>query len=273
MSATPDLPTPPALHPITRERHGLRRWQRPPHYLHAAAQPLAPLAGFEAPIAAIRMPLAFVLQAGRPVLVAVLGVPPASNWCVAADGSWTGPYIPALFRAAPFNLHRTPEGKLLLCIDEAAGQVALADSAPGGEPFFSPEGAPVPLLQEVYAFLARLDQGRQNMERGCDALAEHRLLVPWQVVFQTPAGEQPMPGLLRVDEAALRNLPGDALHALMQAGALALAYSQLLSMQNIALLAEWSRAHAAQSPPPAPDLGLVQNLFDPAQPDTIKFNW
>lgn len=276
MSATPDLPTPPALHPITRERHGLRRWQRPPHYLHAAAQPLAPLAGFEIPVAAARLPLAFVKQGEQPVLVALLGAPPASNWCVAPDGRWMGPYIPAIFRAAPFALHRAAEGSAaLLCIDEAVGGVALAESVADGESFFAADGTPAPVLGEAYAFLTRIDQGRAAMALACDALGQQGLLVPWQVAFKTQEREQQVGGLLRIDETALGQLPAEALHTLMQVGALALAYSQLFSMQHFPKLAQWAQAHTPQTPtsPPAPDLGLVQNLFDPTQPDTIKFNW
>lgn len=75
-------------------------------------------------MAALRLPLAFVQQAGRFVLVAVLGLPPARNLCVAPDGQWTGPYVPAVLRAAPFGLRRTPEGQQLLCIDEQAARAA-----------------------------------------------------------------------------------------------------------------------------------------------------
>ena len=293
MTAMPPTPhpTPPsAIHPISRERHGPRRWQRPAHYLHAAAQPLAPLASFEAPVAAVHLPMAFVVQGARPVLVAVLGAPPAANWCVAPDGRWTGPYIPAIFRAAPFALHRVGDGAPLLCIDEGVGQVALADApaapatatAQGEEAFFAADGTPTPMLAQVYGFLTRIDKGREAMERACDALAQHGLLVPWPVVFNTQAGEQPVNGLLRVDEAALRQLPAEALHTLMQKGALALAYSQLVSIQHFGLLAQWASAHAATPAPapvtapqtsPAPDLDLVQKFFEPGAPDTIQFNW
>ena len=81
-----------------------------------------------------------------------------------------------------------------------------------------------------------------------------------------------------VDEAVLRQLPADALHALMQEGAVALAYSQLLSMQHIALLGDWLQARALAATPPAPaaqkpDLDVVRQLFEPGAPDTIQFKW
>lgn len=38
-------------------------------------------------------------------------------------GRWTGPYTPAVFRAAPFALQPAPDGRLLLCVDERVGRV------------------------------------------------------------------------------------------------------------------------------------------------------
>ena len=279
MPTTPDA-APTSLQFVTRERHAGLCWERPAHYQAAAAQVLAPLASFEAPTAASRMPLAFVEQGGRWLLVAVLGVPSGTNLCVAPDGRWTGPYIPAVFRAAPFALQPAPDGRLLLCVDEQVGRVRpMGDGSAGTEPFFAPDGAAAPLVRDVLDFLTRLAQGGKTMERACAALHARGLLVPWKVVFQSPSGEpQPVAGLWRVDEAVLRQLPADALHALMQEGALALAYSQLLSMQHIALLGEWLQARALVSatPTPAaqkPDLDVVRQLFEPGAPDTLRFNW
>lgn len=279
MPTTPEAAST-SLQFVTRERHAGLCWERPAHYHAAAAQVLAPLASFEAPAAASRMPLAFVEQGGRWLLVAVLGVPSGTNLCVAPDGRWTGPYTPAVFRAAPFALQPAPDGRLLLCVDEAAARVRPADqAAAGAEPFFTPDGAAAPLVRDVLDFLTRLAQGGKTMERACAALHARGLLVPWKVVFQSPSGEpQPVAGLWRVDEAVLRQLPADALHALMQEGAVALAYSQLLSMQHIALLGDWLQARALAATPPAPaaqtpDLDVVRQLFEPGAPDTIQFKW
>ena len=124
----------------------------------------------------------------------------------------------------------------------------------------------------------------RTMERACADLHEHGLLAPWKLAFDTGGPpEQASDGLWRVDETALRNLGAEALHSLMQHGALALAYGQLYAVQNITLLADWSRARAtaqakahvpvAPAPTPPPELGMVQKLFDPGESDTIKFNW
>lgn len=289
---------------ITRQRHGTWRWHRPPHYGAAARMAMVPLAGFEVSLASVRLPLAFVQQNGRFALVAVLGIPPALNLCVAPDGQWVGPYTPAVLRAAPFALRRTPEGQQLLCIDETAAQAGPAEEMSGGELFFTPEGTPAPLISQVMGFLTQLDQGTRSMEAACAALHAQGLIVPWDIAFNTEPGgpSKPAQGLWRVDEVALLKLGADALHGLLQQGALALAYGQMFSMHNVGLLADWARARqkparpstaaapATQAVPPttlpaaqaanAPAPAAQAPALEPASPvlglgesDTIRFNW
>jgi len=64
------------------------------------------------------------------------------------------------------------------------------------------------------------------------------------VTLKTGTGEQQIAGLFRTDEAALNQLPGEALLEVRQAGALPLAYCQLLSMQHLPLLGGLIEAHA-----------------------------
>lgn len=244
----------PNIQAITLERHARLRWQRRSNYLFAARQPLAPLVGFEMHSAAAALPIAFLAHGEGWVVAAILGVPPSSNFCVAPDGRWTGPYIPAVLRSNPFSLTKTPNGQLLLCIDEDSG---LVTEGPQGERFFSDDGKPAPATTEILNFLTRMEQGRQATERACTALHKHALLTPWPVSFKSEAGGKPVGGLFRVDEPALAKLPGEALRELMQAGALALAYCQLLSMQHFAKLGEWSQAHAATAGAVAPVAAAV----------------
>lgn len=236
--------TTPQIHPLTVERHAAQRWQHHPDYRFAAQQPLAPLAGFELQQAATCLPMAFLAQGGTWVAAAILGVPPATNLCVTPDGRWTRPYVPAVLRADPFSLYKADSGQWLLCVDEASGQVR---AGPQGEPFYAEDGQLTPTLQAILKLLARVEQGRQAVQRAAAALHAHGLLVPWSIRINTDAGAQAVRGLFRVDEAALGQLPAEALQTLMQAGALALAYAQLLSMQHFATLAP----QAAPGPQPA----------------------
>jgi hypothetical protein len=234
---------------LTVERHAARRWQRHPDYRFAARQPLAPLAAFELQRAAACLPIAFLDQGSTWLAAAVLGVPPSTNLCVTPDGRWTRPYVPALLRADPFSLYKAEHGQWLLCVDEESGQVG---EGPQGEPFYAEDGQLTPPLQALLKLLAEVEQGRQAVQRACTALHAHGLLIPWPIRIRSDAGAQAVGGLFRVDEAALTRLPADALQALMQAGALALAYAQLLSMQHFTTLA----------PSPAP----VSTSVSPSQP-------
>ena len=233
-----------STHVVTRERHAHLRWHRSANYLCAVSQPLAPLAAFEIKKAAVTLPLAFLVHDERCVPMAILGVPPATNLCVAPDGRWIGPYIPAVFRTAPFVLHKAND-VWQLCVDERAARV---DRGPGGELFLEANGTLTPLVRDVMNFLVRIEQGRQMSERAAAALQQHDLLVPWPVRVSTQAGEKAVGGLFCVDQAAVSQLTAGALHALMQAGALALAYAQVLSMQQFSRLGQAFADPTAQSP-------------------------
>ena len=257
--------------PITLERHGPLRWTRPVRYDFAARQALAPLVASELPQACMSLPIAFLQQADAWLVVAVLGVPPDTNLCVASDGRWTGRYIPALFRGHPFSLGVSAQGAPTLCVDHASG---LVHEGPEGERFFTEDGQIAPLISQLIKFLSSVEKSRQATVRACAALHQLGLLMPWTVKVKTSAGEKTLGGLFRINEAALNQLSAESLHELMQAGGMAMAYCQLLSMQHFANMIEGARQQQPKSTAaPQPDLGLAQQLFDKGQSDTIKFNW
>ncbi len=73
---------------------------------------------------------------------------------------------------------------------------------------------------------------------------KHQLIQPWPIKLQTTAGEQAVEGLFRIDEAALNQLPAEALIELRNTGALLCAYCQLLSMQHLQTLGQLAAARA-----------------------------
>ncbi len=227
-----------SLHPVSLSRHGAMRWQRYSSYAFAAGDAVCPLVAQELPKAAMALPLAFVASGEEIVPVAVLGLQPGSNLFVASDGRWLGGYVPAAYRGYPFALANTEDGQQVLCIDEDSG--LLGDSA--GEAFFAEDNLPAPALADVLNFLTQVAANRQATRRICALLKEHGVVQPWPVKLQTAEGEQAVAGLLRVDEAALNALPAEALLALREAGALPLAYCQLLSMQHLARLGPLAQA-------------------------------
>ena len=259
----PLMPRSQSYQAISRERHGEQRWQRPAHYAFAAGDALVPLTAAELPKAVLSLPLAFIEQAGAFVPVAVLGLQPGSNLFVTPDQRWAGNYIPAAFRSYPFRLAPTGDGQQALCIDEASGLVTSGLDSPAGERFFDEDGQPAQAVRDMLNFLHQIEQSRLATAAACAALHQHGLIRPWPITVKTDAGEQQVAGLYQTDEAALGQLPGDALHQLAQAGALAVAYCQLLSMQHLPALGALAqaRAQAAQEQAkaalqPARDLDL-----------------
>ena len=249
-----------SIHPVTVSRHGNQRWQRYSNYAFAAQDAVCPLVAQELPRALMSLPIGFVATAEGFAPVAVLGLQAGQNLFVAPDGRWLGDYVPATYRGYPFGLANTEDGQQVLCIDEASG--LLRDGE--GEPFFAEAGNPSKPLADVLDFLTQVASNRQATQRACAMLQAHGLLQPWPIKVLGEKGEQDVTGLFRIDEAALNSLPAVAFMAVRDAGALSLAYCQLLSMQHLVQLGELARAHAqavqqkaAQSPSAELDLAFL----------------
>ncbi len=92
-------------------------------------------------------------------------------------------------------------------------------------------------------FLTQWHGGRIALERAAAVLDKHKLIVPWQFNVKFDDKERTVGGLHSIDEKALMALPGDALKELVDAGALPVAYAQMISMQHLGKLAEWANQH------------------------------
>lgn len=237
---------------ISRERHAALHWKRYSNYAFAAADSVVPLVAAELPKAVMSLPIAFIEQGENYVPAAVLGLQPGNNVFVAPDWRWVGQYIPAAFRSYPFRLAPTPDGQQVLCLDEDSG---LIIDGPAGEAIFADDGQPAQAILDVLAFLTQIEQNRVATAAACAALQKHGLIRPWTITLKTETGEQQIAGLFQIDEAALNQLPADALLEVRQAGALPLAYCQLLSMQHLPLVGQLIEAQAKAS---AQELALAQ---------------
>lgn len=247
----------PKLHPVTRSRHGTQRWLRVTRYGFAAKDAVVPLVAHELKRAVLTMPTGFVKTKVGYVPVVVQGLLPGCNLLVGADGRWLGAYIPAAYRAFPFQLAKTEDGRLALCVDEDSGQIT--DDATQGEPFFAEDGQLSQPLAEVLDFLQQVHAARDGTARACAALDEHKLLRPWNIQLEGAEGEpRSVQGLFCIDEEALAALPAAALAAARDAGALRVAYLQLLSTQHLPMLSRLAQGQAAGGLPvtPAGDLDL-----------------
>jgi hypothetical protein len=254
------------IQPISRERHAGQRFKRNPNYNFAASDAVSFLVVQELPQAMLHLPVAFLATEGGFTPVALQGLKPGKNLFVAHNGQWVGAYVPAAYKAYPFVLANTPEGKQVLCFDEDSGLLSNTE----GESFFAEDGQPGKTVGEVFTFLNQHAAHRQSTQGICALLQKHQLIQPWPVKLQGTAGEQTVEGLFRIDEAALNQLPAEALIELRNAGALLCAYCQLLSMQHLHTLGQLAEIHAkAAAPLPVKNKELDLSFLEGSE--TFKF--
>ncbi|WP_417539505.1 SapC family protein [Marinobacter sp.] len=228
---------------VSSGRHADKRWLRHSDYRFASQYAVIPMALAELPKAAMTLPIALIEQDDSFVPAAVMGLEPDSNLFVAADGRWRHGYIPAGLRGHPFRLANTEQGQQVLCIDEDCG---LISDGPEGEAFFDAHNQPMPAIREILSFLEQTAKSGQAAKHACTALKQHGIVSPWPITISTSEGDRNVTGLFQIDEAALNGLEAGALEELMRAGALLVAYCQLLSMQHISRLGELAKARAAE---------------------------
>ncbi len=229
--------------PLSTTTHAGQRWQRAADYHFAAHDAVVALVAQELPKAMLALPIGFVATGEAFTVVAVQGLTPGQNLWVAPDGRWLGSYTPAAYRGHPFALRSAEGGQQVLCIDQAS---LLPSSSAQGEPLLSSDGTPAPAVQQVLEFLTQVQANAEATARICAVLQQHQLIAPWPVTVQDGHSERPVQGLYRIDEAALNALPAEAFEAVRQAGALPVAYCQLLSMQHLPWLGQLAREHDAQ---------------------------
>lgn len=231
----------PDIQVVSRERHADKRWQRYTSYSFAAADAVAPLVIQEIAKACVVLPLGFMAADEGFLPVAVQGLAPGTNLWVGPDGRWLGDYVPAVYRAYPFKLANTNDNQQVLCIVEDSGLLSDTD----GELFFDEAGEPAQPVKDVLNFLTQVAANHQATQLACAALQKHNLIKPWPIKLNTDDGTQNVEGLHTIDEAALNQLPAEALLELRDSSALIMAYAQVLSTQHLQKLGQLMKQHAA----------------------------
>jgi hypothetical protein len=220
---------------VTPKTHAKKVWKNVTDYLFAAADTVIPLVGAELSKVVPVMPIGFVKQEAGYQLVAIASLQPGKNLYVAPDGKWLSTYIPSALRAYPFRLLK-PENaeKSVLCINEASGLVV--ESTEEGNAFFDDENQPTQSIKDMLNFLSEVEANLLVTEGAVNALDDADLITPWEINLKQGEEVVPVEGLFRVDEAALNKLDDEDFLAVRKAGGLALAYAQLLSMNQLAVL-------------------------------------
>jgi hypothetical protein len=242
----------PQLTPITKQNHADKSWTRFSTYTFASKDNLAPLAGAEIAKAVSTLPIAFAKHKDHFLLVAVLSLFPGTNLFVAPDGRWLGGYVPSIFRGYPFQLAKA-EGKddLILCVDEDSG---LVKNDKSGEPFFDHTGEVSKPVKDIMNFLNQVEQNKAATNLAVAALADAGVITEWPLKIKQGDQEKPVTGLYRIDEEKLNALDDAQFLKIRKAGALPIAYAQLLSMGNIQVFLKLAKAHE-QAAVQTPDVG------------------
>lgn len=259
--------------PISTERHADKAWLRPNGFQFVSTQAVVPLVGAEFGRACLGLPIGFVQQADTYVPAAVMSPIAGRNLLVGPAGQWLGSYIPAALRSYPFRLGQVPEtGQITLCIDEDSGTVVDADG--GAEDFLDAEGKPTPQMQAMLNFMLEMEKSRRLTERAVKSLTDAGLIRPWQFEVTIDGEPTPAAGIFCVNETDLNVLDDVAFLGLRRTGALGLAYLQLASMNQIAMLQHLAgvqqqlvAAHQKQR-----QIASLDELFSQGFSETLRFN-
>lgn len=214
---------------VSVQDHADLAWQPVRGYRFAAEQSLVPVAFDELTTMTSHFVLAFVKNNDQFRLVALLG-PGMNAYVHPQDGQWLGGYVPAGFRAEPFELGATAENPTepILCIDPDALKPGYT---PDTHRLFDADGNLVGRSAEVLEFLYQRLKGVLAAEKVAAALTD--LIEPWPLVLPRDGQPRKLEGLYRVNEQGLKSLPADRLQQLSQTNGLALAYAQLLSTGHL----------------------------------------
>lgn len=247
--------------PISRETHRYKRLLPIPSYAFTKEQALVSLVGAELAHAVHNFPIVFAPAGESFALMGMLGLQPQKNLFVAADGRWLANYVPAFFRQYPFAVGLPAEGgEPLLCVDDDSGLISDTD----GQALFEVSGDPTEGLRKMMEFVSEIERNRTMTIRAVNALARHKLIIPWDITLPQAKDKAPqqITGLFRVDEVALNALSDEIFLELRQAGALPIVYAHLLSLNCIDNLLRLSSAHE-QTASAAAKPGGLSGAVDP----------
>lgn len=255
--------------PLQSSNPSHHAYMPPRGYPAAKGQALAVIGRAELARAVPALPLGFQRVGDGVALVAVLGLTAERNLFVTEDNRWAGGYVPAVFRAWPFALGATPEGKTLLCMDETAGVTAGTE---GSRALFDEAGQPTPFIKDLLSFLSQVQADLTATRAACGVLDAHGLLTDWQITVKAGDRTIPLQGLLKVDEAALNQADAATLAAVRDGGALALAYGQLFSMVHLAMLGKLAEAHAQAAEKMRARMRETAEMFQGDEEVTFNFD-
>jgi len=223
---------------LNRITHAKLRYQPLTNLEFTRKSTSVPLMAAEFPMACRHYPIVCVQAPDGTVgAVAVLSLAEGVNSFLDEQGQWTAPYVPAFIRRYPFVLAEIP-GKpddFDVAFDEGSG----CFHPKKGEPLFDEQGAPTEFLRAQVVFLQNFHAEHQRTRVALATLQADGLLIPYNVdiVRGSDKTNFAVRNTLVVDETKLLNLPDDKAVTYLKSGLLAMAYAQVISLQNLIAVA------------------------------------
>ncbi|KRC81465.1 SapC family protein [Sphingomonas sp. Root241] len=221
------------LVPLNSRQHGGWRSRTTDKATWLANQHAVPLTVEEFGQAQRHFPIVFSVG-DKPIPLALMGLNEGVNVFVSEDGALPAPiYVPAYARRYPFMLARlsAENTDLSLCFDPTTDLVGdFAD----GAPLFENDN-PTDSCKATLGFCEQFEVAGQKTEAFIAELEKHALLIDGEITIQPESGAQPFVyrGFRMVDEAKLRDLPGEVLREWNGSGMLPLVFFHLASLQLV----------------------------------------
>lgn len=230
----------PKLTAVTPDRFATQAWSRA-DYAFARQDHLIPVVVAELTQLVPMMPLVFTKAGERYQLMGLTSALPGANLFISPEGQWLGDYTPAALRAYPFHLIKPADrDDSVLCIDVDSGRLVEAGQ---GEAFFNPDGTPSPAINGILQLLSEIESSRIATQAAVAALNAAGLIQPWNLSVRDGEQTLTIEGLHRIDETRLNALTDETFLALRHNGALFLAISQLLSLNQMTQFQKLVQVH------------------------------
>lgn len=186
-------------------------------------------------------PLFFIKskETGQYEAIALLGFAEGENLYL-RNGEWDAVYLPLTIARQPFLIgfqEQVHDGapKTVPVVHVDLDHPAVSHTE--GEPVFLEHGGESPLLERVSSILMTIHEGYESSQALSKLLVGLELIESVNVEIEFNDGSrQNLSGLYTINEDRLRDLDGEALEALHQAGHLQTVYMMLASMPNMTRL-------------------------------------
>jgi hypothetical protein len=250
---------------ISKTEHAEKKFIARKGYSFAAKEQVVPVLLAELSKLIPLYAIGFIHQQEAYIPVVLTGLGGGQNLYVNHDGKWLATYVPAFLRSHPFRLLTSEDKQQVLCIQEDH----LVDESQG-QPLFDSEGNLTKPVQDTLNFHNECEKNRRVTQAACAALTKAGVIEKWPLKIKQQEGQVPVQvdGLYRISEKTLNGLDAETFAGLRSNGALALAYAQLFSMNQIGQLAERAKYLAREQPKQAePD---IEKLF--GEDDILSFD-